>query len=82
VSVKSNAWCCHQLCNPNTVIEAFLYLDTGAASVNTRAVDFHMMRMPRRIYNVVGGHNGYYHRGAFLVDGLRDDWRLVGGLRG
>jgi hypothetical protein len=47
-----------------------------------RAVDFHMMRMLRRIYNVVGGHNGCYHRGAFLVDGLRDDWRLVGGLRG
>jgi hypothetical protein len=41
-----------------------------------RAVDFHMMKMPSRIYNAVDGHNGGYHREVFFVDGLRDDWRL------
>jgi hypothetical protein len=47
-----------------------------------RAMNFQMMLLPSRIYNIVDGHNGCYHRGAFLVYGLRDDGRLVDGLRG
>jgi hypothetical protein len=59
----------YQLYDPNAGICGHLYFNTGATSVNMRAVSLHMTVMPGRRYSLLRGHNGHPYGGGCSLSG-------------